>query len=722
MKALLFLFLLLAGPGLAQTVTVQSGEHGRFTRISLNFPTLPQWTMGRTDSGYALETASIRFSYNLSDVYRRIGHQRLKTISANPETGALELGIDCLCYALPYEFSDRALVIDIYDGSPPAQSSFEQPLYVKSEPEPDPVKPESAAQRYDWIRDQPPKPATAVISLAETAQKPESPAVEPAPPDGLQQALDHARFREELVQEIARGATEGKVNLTLERKPSSPQSLDANGQVRVTVGELPGLDISTESGASAPLTETGNTCPDDEALNIRHWVEGADPAEALAAVQTGLVSEFDEPDRDQIDKAAKTYLYYGFGAEARNLLAAFQSRHPEDDALMAMSYLLDGDPSPTDPFIGMQSCDSVAALWATLAAGPDDRLIGLNGMAVARNFMGLPLHLKRIVAQGLAERLDRQGEAASASIIRKEMERAAPDGDPEVALMEADHALNQGHAQQAEAKLATIPPDSLTAETLLARVEARYQQGREVDAADVTALQAFAFENGNGPRAGAFHQALVHAAALSQDFATAFDTAGDDRALRNDTWAILAKSGGASQLLELAVPASSYEVAQMPNYIRNDIARKLLELGLPKIADAWRAQDQSDAELAAQINLANNDGRAALAQLINSPAKADPALLAQVYAQLGAYDRSAALLDQAGDTAEAQRQRLWVGEQPTADQPGAEIWAQVAAAADETAGTQAQPPLERTRSLLQNSTTTRESIGALLAAVAGPSG
>ena len=128
LKIMTLAFAVLSGPAAAQVVTVKSGEHGDFTRIVLSLPVSGDWRLGRTPDGYEVAITQGRPNYDLSDVYRLIKPDRLRSIWADPGTGLLQLGIGCSCHVIPFEFGPSNLVIDIREGSPPVGSSFEVPL------------------------------------------------------------------------------------------------------------------------------------------------------------------------------------------------------------------------------------------------------------------------------------------------------------------------------------------------------------------------------------------------------------------------------------------------------------------------------------------------------------------------------------------------------------------------------------------------------------------
>ncbi|MES2815357.1 MAG: hypothetical protein V4720_10715, partial [Pseudomonadota bacterium] len=61
------LLLLLVAPARAETARVLSGEHGAFTRLVIELPGGPEWTLGRTATGYAFSAkGETQLDYDLT--------------------------------------------------------------------------------------------------------------------------------------------------------------------------------------------------------------------------------------------------------------------------------------------------------------------------------------------------------------------------------------------------------------------------------------------------------------------------------------------------------------------------------------------------------------------------------------------------------------------------------------------------------------------------------
>ncbi|WP_103332206.1 hypothetical protein [Pseudotabrizicola formosa] len=736
MRLLLLLFTLYAGQVQAQTlgVSVRTGDHGAFTRIVLTFPARVNWVLGRTSGGYGLRVAGPRLTYNLSSVFNLITKDRLRSIGVDAANGDLLFGVDCPCHAIPFELGSRFLVIDIRDGAPPPNSSFERRLVDGTLAPPIspslPIRPRpdnSGTARYDW--------------LARPMPGQRSPSTLPAEPEvaGLDSDLRLQDFRTMLIEEMGRGATQGVVELQPRERPVDPVTEDTTApqpdNARAAVLELPGIGITSGPDSPPDLMVQGSNCPAPAEVDVGSWAATEDAAQELARARAALLSEFDVPDRESVVQAVNTHLHFGFGAEARLLLSSFLPAGQDTALRIGLSYLLDGDQPPANPFLSMQSCDSAAALWALLAAPDGEILPYVNGPAISRTFLALPGHLRTMLGPEVAKRLLRSGDAANAQVVTHSFARAASQDDPTVDLLMADRALLEGAPAEAEAAL----PAGATGETAMAAlftlVEARFRQRKPVEGKDILSLEAFSFEHGNGPLRPRLDRALTHGAALGGDFASAFGHAEGSPALEQDVWMLMGEVGAETQLLLHAVGLDPTRRDTLPLAIRSKLAERLLDAGLPNIAAEWAQKGDLDPDLAARIALANGDARGALQALAPTLPDADADLLAASFAALGDFESAADRLEEAGNVAEAQRLQRWsgtftsaadeadglqnpapVGVSGSADaEPAADPWAAVARLIDPDQALATAPPLQAGQRQLDQSTATRQAITDLLA-------
>jgi hypothetical protein len=447
MKALsLLIWLVSSGLAMAQTVSVKSGDHPGFTRLVLELPKAADWQMGRTVEGYELRIADNSLRFDVTGVFKGIGRNRLAAIWRDPKTGGLRLGIACACHALPFEFRAGIIVIDLRDGPPPKGSSFEVALdgtdagqlvvRPSQRPQARPrifagaaVPSEGPRPSYDWL----------ASTAPDIRERQPSPSMQPAAID--MKTADIGQIRDALLQQLSRGAAQGIVQMTLpsvaSRNAVSPAPIGPRANIHL--GEVPGFDVATSRMPENTLIKDGAACIADDILDITGWGNDQPATIQLANSRANLIGEFDRPNAKDVTLAVKVLIYLGFGAEARQMLAQLPIDDPDQALWQSMARLVDGGSDPGGSFTGMQTCDTAAALWATLAMPKLTPGSAPHPDAVLRAFSALPAHLRRTLGPDLAAKFLDIDDVATARSISHSVQRGISKGDDDadVAVMDA---------------------------------------------------------------------------------------------------------------------------------------------------------------------------------------------------------------------------------------------------------------------------------------------
>lgn len=603
-RLLLLLLAFLPCLAVAEPVRVQSGEHDGFTRLVFDYRAALDWQVGRTSDGYELRTGTAT-GYDFTGVFDLIGKGRLAAIWADPDSGALRIGIACACHAIPFEFRPGIVVVDLRDGPPPDGSSFELSLEgtapataVPPPPRPRP-RPEALAS-YNWLE----VAATAPQAVDQQRLSLNAdPALQP--------------LRDALLRNLSRGAAQGVIDMA---KPARPAGAgETVPSVAIHAGDLAGTG-SYLPEAKTPVAANGQTCPPSETLDLGSWGDARPVSSQLADYRLNLVGEFDKPDSAAVSRAVKFHLFLGFGAEARQFLQAFPSDVPDAALWRDLSYILDAEPEKSRHLGGMASCDSAAALWGILSDGEVDARS--NQKAALLAFSALPSHLRHLLGPSLAKAFLDSGYPEPARAIRDAILRA-PATDPAAAgLLQAEMDLHAGNPAQAEANLTEIMTASgpEATQALLTYVEARFAQTLPVEPDIVPALEAIVQELTGAPAEPAARRALILAQALSGDFASAFSQTDAMPEITPAVWQALAHTGSDSAILEHGMAEPSLPLLPETAEI---LSQRLLDLGFARPAARWLAMVETpDPILNARVRLATGDPKGALTALggIGDPA------------------------------------------------------------------------------------------------------
>lgn len=722
MIRLAFLMVWFVSAAEAQAVRVTAGEHDDFTRVVLQFPAAVEWQVGRSDEGYELRVEGMTPRYDLSRAFDLIPRDRLASLWADPESGALRVGVACACHALPFALRPDTVVIDLRDGAPPPEWGFEvgfdgrrrpplseNPAVVATRNHPEERAPvvlgDSVRPALDWFD---------TVSGA-----PAAPAALPMPDPQVDGGQLRA-LRETLTENFARAATQDLVDPVEKIAPSGEGEGEGEGgggapaMANVRLGA--GLDVRPALEDAPDLASDGQICPEDETLAVQDWGDARPIHEQMADGTASLAGEFDRTQPDALYRAVRFQLFLGFGAEARGLMRAFDGPLPDAPLWEALSRLVDGEPDADGAFKGLAGCDGPAALWATVA-DPSLSLAGVNTQALLRAFSALPPHLRTGIGPPLAERFIAAGDRVTAQALSDALLRPSGTDDARrTALMEVRFRMDAGDLGGADAALAPLvaDPGPLAADILATRIDLAALTGAPVDGATVTALEAMLSEAG-GEDAIVLRRALVLGHAMSGAFDEAFRLLPESPATRADLWRVLAEKGPDEALLHHALTADAAERAEIAVDTRRRVAERLLTLGFPEATQAWAGADDPLLSARAALLL----GQPAQVLQILGPADGDEARKLKAEALLQ-VDSEAAVPEfgALGDTEAEQRAARLANAWPELAAKGAGPWRKVA----EALATPDAPDqtLARSRALADSAAETRAAIENLLESVPSP--
>ena len=712
----LAIVLALSGPAAAETARVYSGEHEAFTRLVVELPVETEWTLGRTNTGYAFAVGKgAQPVYDLSVVWQRITRTRVAGLQVDPGTGALLVNLGCDCHVFPFEYRPGSVVLDIKSGPPPEGSEFEKAFANLSVlvPDAESHRGSSDVATYDWRSDLP------SASLRPRVAR-------PLPLQTGQVSLDP--LRNALLEQIARGAADGLVDmgLPLPRGRGVSTGWEDLPWSTVMLGEHPGIQV-TDPDAFVAGAEPAGVCPEDKLLDIASWGGDVPPLDLLVAARSGMYGEFDVADPEAVLRSVRSHLYLGFGAEAVQLAGLVE---PHDNAAVmalyrSMARALDGESDPDTPFAVMLDCDGQASLWAALAL---DRLPtgkDVNREAVLRSFLALPPHLRAALGSGLAQKFLALDDAEAVRTIRDAMERTPNVDTAAVALLDAERELHQGNPDAAQSHAETVvSTEGNSSEGYIALVEAHFQKLAPIGPEVAEALIAAQGEVGDSKLGVRVERAIVLSLALSGRIDEAFQREVVDATL-SDLWKVTQTNASDNDFLRHAVLLADEMPAGVAADLRLEISRRLLSLGFPDAAIVWtgpvQREDTPERRLiAAEASLGLGDARSAKELLVGLAGPQAAELRAEALLQLGDLTEAEKTFAAMGQTEAASRAKLWNGEWSTLDPTMSDVWRTAADLTLPSESDDATGLLARGAEVVGASAKSRNAIEALLNTVGPP--
>lgn len=414
----------------------------------------------------------------------------------------------------------------------------------------------------------------------------------------------------------------------------------------------------------------GAACAPNDDVAIATWGEDTDPASQFVDARSQIVGEFDRPDEGAAVRLARLYLRFGFGAEARATLDAFDV--PDDHAplLREMSWLVDGEgdvPRRTASIAKMYGCDSDIALWAALAresVEPGDRQARA---AVLRGFAALPAALRKTIGPRLAEIFFMGNDPDGARNIRNATDRASIEPERSVNLIDARLDLAAGKTSTAQEILDRLSrgDDATAQDALILGIESRLRDGKTVDPILMDAAAALARENRGTPQGSRLLRAHILALAANGNYDQALSELSDTSDIapmekRVVTAAIFSHitdfSSDPEYLATMSLQISRFLPAEPAPELQVRVASRLQAAGLPDLA--LQAMDEKTAEselgriLRARVGLDNFDPDLTLSVLAGLGGADAIALRARAYDMAGLNAEAARAFAAAGNTSD----------------------------------------------------------------------
>lgn len=721
---------------LAQEVRVLSGAHDGFSRLVVHMPSRVDWAI--TGDGDAREitfdAAGLRL--NTSLVFDRIKGTRLSAVSPLKTGPGLKLAMKCACDVEVFWHGEAMLVIDVRDPAPiaqldqakevsgDAQSSVAEPVGSFSAEALAPVSPMSAASTLatQHFNDQLEGQADALL---------------------VQTDLDQARRT--LAREVARAASLGLVSAS--KLPASPTPMEKPHE---TKAELPPSDtysdppdinlhaltsadhIALPQTASDTRTASGAACIAPSAVAIATWGTDTGFAQQIGAGRMRLTEEFDRLTPQAALELARLYLYFGFGAEAAQVLHMAGAQTPEAEVAKTLAQIMERGHATNSAFAGQLECESDIALWSALSYETLPKNTAINTDAVLRALTALPVHIRSALGPQLVRKFTAAGQSRSAERTLRILDRnpAAPTANQTLAAAEIKIATgDSGPVDAALADVVTANTQT-SAESLVHRIDTRLKTGRGVPQSMADLAGAFAQEQ-EGTKVGyELARSFIEATAAAGSFDSAFSEMKrlfpqmpdeNQRHVVDKVLELLAANADDLTFLRHATRMREGADAGPHPSVGNQVARRLLDLGFTGLAQDYLRPPASGLDLEnrrvmrAELDLRNGAPRQALVDLLGLSGANVNRLRAKANSQLGEHRAAHLLYLSAGEMDAALREALL-----------AEDWQQANAIADQelvdvvTLGTSDADKVEPTgvlaqnRALLEASAVAREEVKTLL--------
>lgn len=768
---LLFL-VLMAKSALAETATVQSGEHSNFSRLVVRFQGPTDWRAGRVEGGFELRSSREKTEYDLSKVFDLIPRDRVAALT-DRGAGVLYIEADCECHIEVFDLQPGFVVLDLKDGDAPQDwAALNELIDVKAEKpvpsalpdlalpvisKPEPTEAPRTKTRLPAVFGTqiviPPIPATNEGPIA----------VSSAPEDDMPSDSEErdatesvSELEQALFEQISRAATQGLLEADL---PDVDETVEAYEKPRVPIADDVPMDViptekepETHFAVSTSIdrarlgalpernsSSTGQSCLPAKFFGIEEWGDPLEEGSDIGTFRAGLITEYDTTDADGATALVRHYVYTSFGAEARALLRYYRDLIDRPDILDAMAQIMDdGHSDQAEAYVDQMACDGPVSLWATLAQPKLFVYQTVNTQAVMFEFMKLPVHLRRLLGPVLVQNFLDVGDKNTASAIKAAIDRVREGTTENFGMMDAAVALSEGDTARAEQSFDSViqESDSRLPEALLARASMLIDAGEAAPDDFISLLESVAYENRGGDAEITLRQASALAVATNGNVVQAlstYDRFTSDFGFQIDGFdgvrtalfeMLLDRADDTDYLTELVLRKD--DALLLPSEKRRAQASRLLDLGVPELAKELLASagipEPADRIMLARAVLLQRRPDVALGYLAGLDSDEALGLKAQAYRQMSDHAAAQDVFEKLG-RADDQRKEAWrggqwenlaeIGEGVTRDA------SLMMLGAGESQAEASDKPLAARESLIENSKANRQTVEALLSTVLG---
>ncbi len=432
-----FTLFLISSSASAERVIVRSADHDGYSRLVVHLAERIDWTLSQAGTKNSLLLNIDELEFDLSQVFTRMSNSRISGVRpiSGRNTG-LTIELNCTCQVEVFWHGKSMLVLDVKDS----QLGDD----IDSIPYQIPKKYNIDLEFAKYNR----RDANASQSLGNHQKKSLAPIVNALKSyindkiaDSDFPRSDKISERDDSLNQLNRAESLNLIDLDKSKfrpdydlkdgRPLLYHPLNVKKQIygnAYSVGNIKySLSTDQQWGKNSPITSMNTeerTCIPHDILSIVNW-GGVEPfTSQLSRVRKQNVENSGGVDRLEYMRVAKLYLYFGFGAEAKQILLSLDTNDKLKDIYIAISDIMDGVDSSSNVFSGQSNCDSNVALWSILSANADTFGKPVNYDAALRALSRLPIHLKRHLAHLVIKKLEEEEQFSASSRIQQTLRSA----------------------------------------------------------------------------------------------------------------------------------------------------------------------------------------------------------------------------------------------------------------------------------------------------------
>jgi len=178
-------------------------------------------------------------------------------------------------------------------------------------------------------------------------------------------------------------------------------------------------------------------CADEAALDLKRLTGSDDFRAALPRLRADVYDDMKQLNPAAVRNLARHFIAFGLGAEARNVIAAFETSGPPERMILDMASILEGETDGLgDSLLLKPDCGPRAAVWrGMVAAEAGDGTVAAIYDTAREAIYDVPGPLRKILGARIAVGLIDEGQRETAMRLWRNLQVATGPATPEMQLL-----------------------------------------------------------------------------------------------------------------------------------------------------------------------------------------------------------------------------------------------------------------------------------------------
>lgn len=502
----------------AAPAALQIGQHQSYSRIVISNLKHEKWSHEQNDESHTIRFGAYASGFDLAGILAKKNHDRIRNISTDNSSITFELNCDCTVDSFPVATEIFAIEIKDPDTLKFATQNHEEMKYVETSNRLSFGKQENVANStlvrfpvrnsVSFPKSYQNAPVNDNINASKIRPRKTTGATIVATPSQQPQMVnqDINLLQKRLAAEFGLATTRGlltREKMSKKENSSLNPSFTPNSLEELFRTELKkeGLSVDKTGNTSLKQGETGlrtksEKCISNNRFQISSWADDRPFTQQIGTANAVLYNPLGEIDIAKAANLARLYIYFGFGAEARQLLEMNSEIAQKWPELVEISYLLEGRSLKQEySFSRPTHCKEQNAIWSALANSVNSSFIAEDEHEILSELSALPIHLRRLLAPRISNIFLKSGNKDAALAAMNTLKRAKYPLNNSSNFQEAVISIDNNEIETAIEQFSKVESNSeLAAEAFLETVKLKLSSGLEIDDATLNLLDSYAAE------------------------------------------------------------------------------------------------------------------------------------------------------------------------------------------------------------------------------------